>query len=265
MSVMKERGRRNAGVLGRLSDQGLAMRTALSSYLLEVHQLLGDQRRDRGIWPGSALERDLQALAESRWLHAERRVRRGPYGGVYYSGLRPETDLFVYDGPEFLQIEAKDLTGSMSRAIPTEFWARALDLHLGRARDTLPEARKDHYPVLVFSTSVTDELRAACIRWGISLLEPRRIPFAILGFLEDGIGDCLQQAGCSAEDLRWACLPYNDRFPRNNGGVLFPFGPIRSKPAVAALLRLQRIATVNGVARVSMSGSLAAYASGSAA
>lgn len=228
------------------------MRTALSGYLLEVHQLLRDQRRHRGMPPGSALERDLEAIAESRWLHAERRVRRGPHGGVYYSGLTPETDLFVYDGPEFLQIEAKDLSGSMGRFIPTEFWARALDLHLGRARDTLPEARKNHYPVLVTSTNVTDELRVACIRWGISLLEPQRIPLAVLASLEGAITDLLQEARCSGYDLRWACLPYSERFPRDQGGILFPFGPIRSRQAVAALLRLQQIATGANVTEASM-------------
>lgn len=234
------------------------MRSALTNYLLDVHLLLCDQRRERGFPPGSALECDLQATAEAKWLHAERRVRRGPHGGAYYSGLRPETDLFVYDGPEFLQIEAKDLSGSMGRFIPTEFWARALDLHLGRARDTLPEARKDHYPVLVISTYVTDELRAACIRWGISLLEPQRIPFAVLGSLEGAITHLVQEAGCSVHDLRWACLPYSERFPRDQGGVLFPFGPIRSRQAVAALLRLQQIATRANVTGSSMTTRLVA-------
>jgi hypothetical protein len=219
------------------------MRTTLAAYLLDAHRLLSDHSRDRGSPPGSALERDLESIAERRWLRAERRVRRGPHGGVYYSGLRPETDLFVYDGPEFLQIEAKDFSGRIGRFIPTEFWARAMDLHLGRARNTLPEARKDHYPVLVVSSDVTDDLRAACIRWGICLLEPRRVPFPALPSQDDSIQDLLSAAGCNAHDLNWASLPYNERFPRSERGVLFPFGPIRSPLAVAALLRLQRMAT----------------------
>lgn len=228
------------------------MRAALSNYLLQVYRLLCDQQRCRGIWPGSPLERDLQALAEAQWLHSERRVRRGPHGSVYYSGLTPETDLFVYDGPEFLHIEAKDLTGSMGRAIPTEFWARALDLHLGRAGNALPEAHKGHYPTLVVAANVTDEVRAACVRWGISLVEPHRLPLAVLDSLGGVIADCLREAGCSPEDLRWACLPYNARFPRYPGGVLFPFGPIRSRAAVAAVLRLQQIATTANAAQKRM-------------
>src|SRR5438046_2448624 len=115
------------------------MRFALSDFLLDVHLLLRDNGRERGVRPGVCLERDLEALAHSRWLHTERRVRRGPHGGVYYSGLAPETDLFVYDGPQFLHVEAKDLSYPVGRAVPTEFWARALDLHLGRTRDTFSE------------------------------------------------------------------------------------------------------------------------------
>ncbi len=84
------------------------MRDSLSEFLWDAYRLLRDQSRDRGTPPGSALERDLQELAQLRWLHTERRTRRGPHGGTYYSGLSPETDLFVYDGPEFLHIEAKD-------------------------------------------------------------------------------------------------------------------------------------------------------------
>src|SRR5689334_6024119 len=106
----------------RLNSQPADMRASLSDYLLAVHLLLRDVRRLRGDPPGSALERDLESIARARWLRAERRVRRGPHGGVYYSGLRPETDLFIYDGPEFLHIEAKDLSGPLTRAIPTEFW-----------------------------------------------------------------------------------------------------------------------------------------------
>jgi hypothetical protein len=218
------------------------MRASLSDYLLEVHLLLRDTNRRRGTPPGSALERDLEAIANARWLRAERRVRRGPHGGVYYSGLAPETDLFVYDGPEFLQIEAKDLSGPMSRTVPTEFWARSLDLHLGRAKDSLPDACKAHYAVLVASTDVSDQLRGACIRWGICLLEPGRVPLPVLASQEEAI-TLLQEANCSVQSLKWACRPYNERFPRCAGGVQFPFGPIRSKPSVAALLRFQHLAT----------------------
>lgn len=219
------------------------MRAALSSFLLEAHSLLRDASRDRGCPPGSALERNLEAIATARWLRTERRVRRGPHGGVYYSGLCPETDLFVYDGPEFLQIEAKDLSDRLGRVIPTEFWARALDLHLGRARDSLPESRREHYPVLVVTSQATDELRGACIRWGLCLLEPSRLPLPILASRHDELAELLRQAGSSPQDLSWAALPYNGRFPRESDGVLFPFGPLRSKGALRALLRFQELAT----------------------
>lgn len=182
-------------------------------------------------------------LAYSRCLHTERRVRRGPHGGAYYSGLEPETDLFVYDGPQFLHLEAKDVSGGVGRAVPTEFWARALDLHLGRACDTLPDSPRDHYSVLVVSSNSNDQMRAACIRWGICLVEPSRIPLAVLANMEAEIGECLQGAGCSREDLRWARLPFNQRFPRRQDCVLFPLGPLRNRATVDALLRFQRIAT----------------------
>lgn len=227
------------------------MRAALSSFLLEAHWLLRDASRQRGSPPGSALERDLEAIAAARWLRTERRVRRGPHGGVYYSGLSPETDLFVYDGPEFLQIEAKDLSSPLSRTIPTEFWARALDLHLGRVRDSLPESRKAHFPVLLVSNQATDELRGACLRWGICLVEPSRLPFPILASNLGAVDDLLRQAGCSVQDLTWATLPYNDRFPREGDGVQFPFGPFGSKGALAALLRFQKTATHGRIAQAS--------------
>jgi hypothetical protein len=219
------------------------MRGSLSDYLLEVQLLLRNTNRRRGAPPGSALERDLEAIAHARCLRAERRVRRGPHGGSYYSGLTPETDVFVYDGPEFLQIEAKDLGGPMSRATPTEFWARSLDLHLGRAKDSLAEASKSHYPVLVAATDANDLLRGACIRWGISLLEPGRVPFPVLASQQAGIKDLLQEANCGLDTLTWACRPFNERFPRYSGGIHFPFGPVRSKWSVAALLRFQYLAT----------------------
>jgi hypothetical protein len=222
------------------------MRASLSDYLYDVHRLLRNQTRSRGTPPGSALERDLEMSARARCLAAERRVRNGPHGGAYYSGLRPETDLFVYDGPEFLHIEAKDLAGPLARSIPTEFWARALDLHLGRAKDSLREPRRDHYPVLVVSLDATDDLRVACVRWGICLVEPRRIPFPVLASFDYVRNELLRQAGCAAQDLRWVCLSLTDRVPRAEGGVLFPFGPVRSRTTVSALLRLQRIATAEG-------------------
>ena len=234
------------------------MRAALSSFLLEAHWLLRDASRQRGSPPGSALERDLEAIATARWLRTERRVRRGPHGGVYYSGLSPETDLFVYDSPEFLHIEAKDHSSPLNRAIPTEFWARALDLHLGRARDSLPESRKAHFPVLVISNQASDELRGACVRWGIILLEPSRLPLPVLASYPDAIKELFQRAGCSVQDLNWALLPYNDRFPRNGDGVLFPFGPLRSKGALAALLRLQQFATHANIGGASVATRLVA-------
>ncbi len=218
------------------------MRTALAQYLLDVQLLLRDQHRERGDRPGACLEFDMERLAHLRWLHAERRVRRGPYGGVYYSGLSPETDLFVYDGPQFLHIEAKDLCCGVGRAVPTEFWARALDLHLARACDTLPESPRDHYPVLVVSSSSNDQLRRACLLWGICLLEPSRTPLPVLANSSADIVDCLQRAGCTEEDLIWACLPFNLRFPRNEGGVLFPLARMKRQSAIEALLRFQRIA-----------------------
>lgn len=224
------------------------MRRALSNYLLKVYELLRDRSRDRGVRPGFAFERDLQALAAEQWLHSERRVRRGPYGGVYYSGLRPETDLFVYDGPAFLHIEAKDWSSLLSRPIVTEFWARALDLRLGLAKDALPTTR-DHYPVLVTGAGATDELRAACIRWGVWLLEPQRIPLVVLNPEENAVAAFMREACCSVHDLRWACLPFNARFPRSCDGVSFPFGSIRSRTVVRALLRFQQLVTTAALAQ----------------
>jgi hypothetical protein len=218
------------------------MRAALSRYLLDVYLLLRDEQRQRGFRPGPALERDLEVLAQERWLHTERRVHRGPFGGAYYSGLGPETDLFVYDGPQFLHVEAKDLTGTLARAVPTEFWARALDLHLGRARDTLLESPRDHYVVLVISSNSNDRLRAACLRWGICLIEPSRLPFVAIEAMGPSTADHLRQAGCSEQDLQCACLPFNRRFPHEADGVLLPLGRLRSRSVVDALLRFQWIA-----------------------
>jgi hypothetical protein len=217
------------------------MRAALAEYLLEVRALLRDERRDRGTRPGPSLERDMEELARRRWLHAERRIRKGAYGGVYYSGLAPETDLFVYDGPEFLHIEAKDTGGGVGRAVPTEFWARALDLHVARAYDTLSESAKDHYAVLVVASDVSDAIRSACLRWGICLVEPSRVP---IPSLEQSVGDlaeCLRRVLCPREDFEWACLPLNRRYPRREAGILFDVGRLRTHSMIDRILRLQRI------------------------
>jgi hypothetical protein len=243
-------GRPVVGESDLSSSKDETMRASLSDYLLQVHLLLRDVSRQRGTPPGSALEHDLEAIAQARCLRAERRVRRGPHGGVYFSGLNPETDLFVYNGPEFLQIEAKDLSVPLGRMIPTEFWARSLDLHLGRARESLPQTRNAHYPILVTSTDVSDVLRGACIKWGICLLEPKRVPLPVLAAREEEITNLLQEANCSLQCLRWACLPYNDRFPRYTDGVQFPFGPVRSRRAVVALLQFQYLATRREFARL---------------
>lgn len=220
------------------------MRSALSQYLADVHELLRDEQRHRGEQPGAYLEQDLQALARSRLLWTERRVRRAPYGGAYYSGLTPETDLFVYDGPQFLQIESKDLCAAIGRAIPTEFWARALDLHLGRACDTLADSPRDHYVVLVAAEGATDQIRAACLRWGICLVEPGRVPILVLGHMVEAADALLTRAGCAKADLQWACLPFNRRFPVEGRCVLLPFSRFRNNSVTDALLRFQRIATV---------------------
>jgi hypothetical protein len=218
------------------------MKVNLSRYLLDVYRLLRDEHRVRGMRPGPGLERDLESLARARWLHTERRVRRGPLGGAYYSGLAPETDLFVYDGPQFLHVEAKDLRDTPGRAVPTEFWARALDLHLGRACATLSESPRDHYVVLVISSNSNDMMRAACLRWGICLVEPSRVPLLVFEAMEPSMVDYLRQAGCSALDLRCACLPFNRRFPREADGVLLPLGRMRNRSVIDALLRFQSIA-----------------------
>jgi hypothetical protein len=228
------------------------MRAALSGFLLEAYWLLRDASRYRGSPPGSALERDLEAIASARWLRTERRARRGAHGGVYYSGLKPETDLFVYDGPEFLQIEAKDLSNRLTRVIPTEFWARALDLHLGQASNSLPESRKVQFPVLVVANHATDELRGACIRWGLCLLEPSRLPLAVLASYPDDFTDLLQQAGSCRHALNWAALPFNARFPRDSNGILLPFAQLRSKESLSALLRFQKLATQANVGSESL-------------
>jgi hypothetical protein len=69
------------------------------------------------------------------------------------------------------------------------------------------------------------------------------MPLPVLASQEGAITDLLQEANCSLQALRWASRPFNDRFPRYADGVQFPFGPIRSKRSVAALLRFQHLAT----------------------
>lgn len=219
------------------------MRAPLARLLLDVHLLLRDEGRERGTRPGLGLEEDIEDLAHWRGLHTERRVRQGPHGAVYYSGLTPETDLFVYDGPQFLQVEAKDLTGCVGRAIPTEFWARALDLHLGKACHSLPEQSHEHYVALVAAGRSSDELRAACLRWGIFLVEPCRVPLVSLVEAGPETNDLLARAGCSRDEFRWSCLSFNDRFPMDSFGVFLPFGRFRSQSSVAAVLRFQRLMT----------------------
>lgn len=173
------------------------MKRVLADYLLEVHTLLRDKSRFRGLPPGMLLEQDIEDLAVARALHSERRTRTGAYGGAYYSGLAPETDLFVYNGSEFLHIEAKDTAGGISRAVPTEFWARALDLHLARSFDTLADACRDHYPVLVAASEPSDAIRGACLRWGICLVEPGRVPLPAVAQAQIDLEDCLRRALCS--------------------------------------------------------------------
>lgn len=219
------------------------LKRALSIYLMNVYRLLRGAQRDRGVRPGIYLERDLEMLAHSQSLWTQRRVRRAPYGGVYYSGLTPETDLFVYEGSQFLHIEAKDLSVGIGRAIPTEFWARALDLHLGRACDSWPDAAGDHYAILVTAENASDQVRAACLRWSVCLVEPSRIPILVLATMGPTIDEFLVRAGCAKTDLNWACVPFNQRFPRDGSGVLLPFGRVRRNAVTDALLRFQRIAS----------------------
>ena len=219
------------------------MRVGLLRYLSDVHALLRDEQRNRGTRAGEFLECDLEALARFRNLHSELRVRSGPRGGVYYSGLAPETDLFIYDGPQFIHLEAKDQNGSLGRAIPTEFWARALDLHLGMACNSFADSLLEHYVALVMSGNSNDQLRAACFRWGICLVEPAFIPLPILASLLPELETCLRRAGCSKDHVICATMPFNRRFPRDGDCILLPFGILRTNSAVDALMRFQRIAT----------------------
>jgi hypothetical protein len=216
------------------------MRRRLVNLLLETHCLLRDPNRDRGIRPGPQLERDVEWLANLSLLSSIRRAKEAPFGG-YYSGLLPETDLFVYDGPEFLQIEIKDTC--FSRFHVTELWARALDLHLGSACTTYSLPNRRHYVLLVVAGSVDDRLRSACVRLGIILIEPRRLPIAILQYLVPNLAPHLCGSGCTPHDLEIASLPFNRRFPVATNGILVPYGRFRSGGAVHAILRFQELAT----------------------
>jgi hypothetical protein len=154
------------------------MRSELSNLLFEIHLLLRDEHRSRGNQPGPQLEQDVERLARLRWLSSDRRTCKAPFQGAYYSGLRPETDLFVYDGPQFLQIEIKDTR--VSRLAVSDLWARALDLHLGNSLAAHHPENRSHYVALVAAGSLDDRLRIACLRWGIILIEPLRLPLVVL-------------------------------------------------------------------------------------
>ena len=149
------------------------MRQRLSNLLLEIHNLLRDKTRDRGNQPGSQLERDVEWLASFCWLSSYRRTKQVPFGGAYYSGLHPETDLFVYDAPQFLQIEIKDT--NVSRLAVTELWARALPtlgtrLHVISPRESQP-------------------LCGACYRWLCRRSVEGRVP-PVGNPFDHRIGDC---------------------------------------------------------------------------
>jgi hypothetical protein len=217
------------------------MRQRLSNLLLEIHFLLCDKRRDRGDQPGTRLEQDVEDLARQCWLSSKRRTKQAPFGGACYSGLQPETDLFVYDGPQFLQVEIKDT--NITRLAVTELWARALDLHLGYSCATYHPEYRNHYVVLVVAGSVDDRLRAACLRWGINLVEPLRLPIPVLESLVPGSGSKMGMCGCSARDLDLAIRPFNQRFPSAGNGILVPYGRFRSRSVVGSVLRFQTLVT----------------------
>ena len=217
------------------------MRLRLTNLLLEIHFLLRDERRVRGDQPGPQLERDVEWLTKLRWLSTDRRAYRAPFDGAYYSGLRPETDLFVYDGPQFLQIEIKDT--KVSRLAVTELWARALDLHLGNSLTAHHPENRSHYVVLVAAGSVDDRLRTACLRWGINLVEPLRLPLHVLLTLMPNHRSEMNICRCSTRDLEIATLPFNVRFPSASNGVLVPYGRFRSRSAADSILKFQALMT----------------------
>jgi hypothetical protein len=217
------------------------MRLQLSNLLLEIHFLLRDERRDRGALPGPQLERDVEWLTRLRGLSADRRIHWAPFNGTYYSGLQPETDVCVYHGPQFLQIEVKDTKAS--RLAVTDLWARALDLHLGNSLTTHHPENRCHYVVLVVSRGVDDRLRTACLRWGINLVEPFRLPLHGLPTMVTNHKAEMNICGCSQRDLEVATLPFNLRFPSANNGVLIPYGRLRNRSTVESILKFQELVT----------------------
>jgi hypothetical protein len=182
-------------------------------------------------------------LAHNRWLHAERRVREAPYGGSYFSGLHPETDLLVYDGPEFLQVEIKDYARPIGRFEVTELWARALDLHLGRASLAWDNPSKDQHVILIAAGGADDSIRIACLRWGICLVEPDRVPILTLAGICPDIDRLCNQSGTISKMLAWACLPLNRRAPMAANQITISAGPFRNEVALRSLLKFQKMST----------------------
>jgi hypothetical protein len=219
------------------------MQKRLASLLLDVHALLNDAARQRGAPPGAALEMDIERLAALHWLPTERRIRCGALGSTYFSGLTPETDLFAYAKPEFLQAEVKDYSCGIGRAVVTELFARAMDLHLGRSRRVHPDSAWDHYVVLVAAGGVNQSLRVACLRFGICLVEPRLMPLPVLGRHLSTLKPLLVDAGCTQHAMCTACLPFSRRFPRDQGAVRLDAGELQSDRVVQSLLRFQELGT----------------------
>jgi hypothetical protein len=219
------------------------MQERLAGWLLDVHALLNDRGRERGAPPGAALEMDIERLASLRWMPTERRIRRGAMGGTYYSGLTPETDLFAYVRPEFLQTEVKDYSCVIGRPVVAELFARALDLHLGRARRMHPDSAWDHYVALIAAGGADTALRVACLRFGLCLVEPRLIPLPILARCLLILAPQLVEAGCPQPALHTACLPFNRRFPLDHGTVSLDASTLHSDRVVQSLLRFQYLGT----------------------
>jgi hypothetical protein len=212
-----------------------------ADWLLDVHALLNDGSRQRGVPPGSALETDIERLASRHWLPTERRIRRGPLGASYYSGLTPETDLFAYARLEFLQTEVKDYSCAIGRAVVAELFARAVDLHMGRARHVNPELAWDHYVALVAAGGADQNVRVACLRFGICLVEPCLVPLPVLGKHLPTLKHLLVDSACPEDALRTACLPFSQRFPHEHGAVWMDGGTLHSDRVVQCLLRFQAL------------------------
>jgi hypothetical protein len=131
-----------------------------------------------------------------------------------------------------------------SRCTRTRFEAYGCRTNGLAPMKSISESPRDHYPVLVVTSGANEQLRVACLRWSICLVEPTRIPLPALAWMESDVREYLQRAGCPSDDVRWACLPFNRRYPPGDGGILVPFGPLRAQSSVEALLRFQRIATL---------------------